>query len=109
MTNRITIRLVGNRSLYRDLYTAIDSETSHHTASGAARRMVALHSEIERLASNFGNFGHVEIEINGQRVPSFDADGLFFDTHLANEGKAGARNSLETAWEKALTALPVSA
>ena len=39
---KIIIRTIGNRALYKSLYTSIDSETTHRTESGAARRCLAV-------------------------------------------------------------------
>ena len=74
----ITIRTIGNRSLYRSIYESIDSSTTHRTAGGAARRYMTLLTQIEDWGRNYGKWGRVEIEVDGRLVEDHaDFDGPY--------------------------------
>jgi hypothetical protein len=82
----IIIRTVGNRSLYRDLYAKIDSETKHRTASGAADRLIKIARQSRRWGETMGQWGSVEIEIDGKKLDHMDVFGLFGDADEAAFG-----------------------
>jgi hypothetical protein len=64
MTN-IVIRTVGNPSLYQSLRDSIASETHHRTVSGALRRLEQIERQSRCWVEAMGNWGGVEIEVNG--------------------------------------------
>ena len=66
--SRITIRTVGNRSLYRSLYEAYDSETHHKTASGAATRLMRIERVSRDWAQASGMWGDVKTYVDGKAV-----------------------------------------
>jgi hypothetical protein len=74
---RYTIRTVGNPALYRSIQESLATETHHRTTSGAARRLMEIVRQSRRWTANVGNWGNVEIEINGQTLSDDDAYWVF--------------------------------
>jgi len=78
----ITIRTVGNPALYQSLQSSIASETRHRTVSGALRRLEAIHRASQRWAETMGNWGGVEIEIDGEPLGGLDVGVI--EQHIAD-------------------------
>jgi len=76
---KITIRTIGNRSLYRSLAESMDSESHHRTASGAVRRMIEIDRLTSQWAKNSGQWGHIEISIDDKTLDDIDAWELCLD------------------------------
>lgn len=85
MTN-ITIRTVGNRSLYRHLYESFDSETRHRTATGAVTRLMQIARQSRRWGKSVGQWGTVEIVIDGERLGDAEMTGILADADEAVYG-----------------------
>lgn len=88
---QIVIRTIGNRALYRNLAESYDAETSHRTATGAAARLVKISREARKWSRATGQWGRVEIEIDGKTLDSMDLTGIIADADEAAYG---------TQWEK---------
>ena len=101
---KYTIRTVGNRALYRDLYESIDEETTHRTASGAAARLIALSRKARKWANSMGAWGTIEIEIDGKALDTMDTTGIFADADEAAFGYDSDRSRAKARIINTLTA-----
>ena len=82
----ITIRTVGNRSLYQHLYESIDSETHHRTASGAATRLMQIARQSRRWSESVGQWGTVSIIADGAVLDHLEVTGILADADEAVHG-----------------------
>jgi len=82
---KIEITRIGNRSLYRDLYEDIDRTTRHRTFTGAARSLLKMSREAATLSKTVGDWGRVEVSINGVTLDNIDAIYLLLEADNANE------------------------
>ena len=76
---KIEIKRIGNRSLYQSLYSEIDRTTRHRTFTGAARSLLKMTREAARLSETVGDWGQIEITIDGVTLDNSDAIGLLLD------------------------------
>ena len=82
---KIEITRIGNRSLYRDLYEDIDRTTRHRTFTGAARSILKMSREAATLSKTVGDWGRIEVTIDGVTLDNIDAIYLLLEADNANE------------------------
>lgn len=92
---KIIIRRVGNRALYRSLYESIDATTEHRTPTGATRRLVNLAREGRKLGTTVGQWGHIEIEIDGIKLQPGDVTAIFYSAYDAVDPRNPAFDRLD--------------
>jgi hypothetical protein len=94
----ITIRTIGNRALYRSLYESIDSKTRHRSIGGAMRRIAQIEAASKVWATTMGNWGRVEITIDGRILDDYEADALQYDFYFRHDATE-RRHALKRAWQ----------
>lgn len=93
---RFTIRTVGNPSLYRSIQESLASETHHRTVTGALRRLEKIDRDSERWTKNVGQWGHVEIERDGEPLDNETLNYVIYSVALAaREDDLHARKTAE--------------